>query len=81
MVCSSLFAAGDFDIYGGKLMRYSGNDTKVVIPGDVYKIDKGAFERNSSIREVVLPQGVEIDEYAFRDCVNLEKKQYLTTEM
>lgn len=56
-----------FDINDGELKRYSGNESKIVIPSDVKKIGKRAFE-NSDVEVVEFEnnsQLKEIDDYAF----------------
>ena len=63
---------------GGSIMSYSGSDAEVEIPamiGDyntVY-IGPNAFADNTSLKKVVIPEGVtEIQANAFSGCTNLE---------
>ena len=63
---------------GGRIMSYSGSDEDVSIPeiiGDyntVY-IGPNAFKDNTSVRKIVIPEGVtEIQGNAFSGCTNLE---------
>ena len=63
----------------GRIMSYSGSDEEVEIPamiGDyntVY-IGPGAFQDNTTIKKVVIPEGVtEIQGNAFSGCTNLEE--------
>lgn len=44
-----------FDIEEGKLSKYYGNDSKVVIPEDVTRIATAAFDGNDSIETLVIP--------------------------
>ena len=47
---------------------------KCVIPSDIIKIERFAFEGNKELREIKIPDGVtEIGEGAFRDCENLRE--------
>ena len=65
-------ASSDFEIRGGVLKAYHGNDSHVVIPPTVVEIGKEAFRECPGIQSVVIPEGVTIiREYAFSDCKNL----------
>ena len=65
---------GVFVIEGDVLIRYTGKKTKVEIPDGVRVIGPGAFDRNKTIEEAVLPDSVEeIGEGVFADCSNLKK--------
>ena len=63
--------ATDFEITGGGLKKYNGEEIDVIVPDNVLKIGEGAFE-NLSIRSVEFPKGLrEIDRFAFRNCHHL----------
>lgn len=62
-----------FIIDDGVLIRYNGNQAKVVIPDVVTEIGDDAFLENDYIKEVFLHEGVlEIGDYAFESCEQLE---------
>ena len=60
-------------ICGKVLVEYNGDEDKVVIPNDVKIIGREAFSGNNTIKSVILPNGVLIEEDAFMDCSNLEE--------
>lgn len=63
--------ATDFEIAGGVLKKYNGEDVDVVVPDNVVKIGERAFE-NLSIQSVIFPDRLrEIDRYAFQNCNSL----------
>ena len=63
----------DFEIEGGILIKYVGEDTTAVIPMGVVKVDKFAFE-DSNVVEIILPSTVEsISDVAFNETPNLQK--------
>ena len=63
----------DFEIEDGILIKYVGEDTTVIIPEGVVKVDKFAFE-DSNIEEIILPSTVEaISDVAFNETPNLQK--------
>ena len=54
--------------------KYCGTNEEVVIPDGVTIIGKSAFERNESIKSVIIPNTViGIDPDAFMGCLSLEK--------
>ena len=62
----------EFEIENGKLVAYTGNAEKVIIPDGVTSIGSNAFGRNERIREVHLPDSVkEIESVAFAGCSEL----------
>lgn len=64
--------ASDFEIVGGKLVKYNGADTVVAIPDTITVIGNGAFENCSGITEVTIPSGVKlIEAKAFSGCTFL----------
>ena len=63
--------ATDFEITGGVLKKYNGEDIDVIVPDNVLEIGTSAFEK-LQIRSVQLPRGLkEIDCQAFFGCENL----------
>ena len=71
---------GDFEIEDGVLVRYLGNDTDVVVPEGVTKIQRYAFAERMEhrvgkppIHTVSLPDSLkEIEDFAFSSCEELE---------
>lgn len=62
----------DFIIEGDTLIRYTGEDDNVVIPGFVKRIGRIAFIGNSKLISVTIPEGTtSIGEHAFHGCGNL----------
>lgn len=63
----------EFIVENGKLLRYTGKSSDVIIPDDVTEIDSGAFYNCKLIRSVVIPNSVtKISSEAFRGCINLK---------
>ena len=63
----------DFEIEDGVLIKYVGEDTTVIIPEGVVKVDKFAFE-DSNVVEIILPSTVEvISDVAFHETPDLQK--------
>ncbi|SCY33657.1 SWIM zinc finger [Lachnospiraceae bacterium XPB1003] len=60
-------------IRGKVLVEYNGDEDIVVIPNYVKVIGREAFCGNNTIKSVILPNGVMIEEDAFMDCSNLEE--------
>jgi hypothetical protein len=66
-------ATKGFEIDKSTLIKYTGEDVKVVIPKGITTINNSAFERNHIVKEIVFPEGVsEIFPKSFSDCINLE---------
>ena len=64
----------NFVIEDGVLVKYNGNEEKVIIPDGVISIGKNVFNENRTIVEVVIPSSVEVILYrAFYMCENLNK--------
>lgn len=62
----------DFEIIGGVLKKYNGEDIKVVVPDHVQKIGENAFS-GLTLSSVKLPEGLlEIATDAFSGCAYLE---------
>lgn len=56
----------------GVLTRYIGNESKVVIPFGVKKIDRNVFFNRNSIEEITIPDSIEvIEDNNFLECNNL----------
>ncbi len=67
----NLYPQKDFEINGGKLVKYHGESTNVIIPDNVKYIDVGVF-RDMSIVSVEIPSSVtEIGNIAFQNCKSL----------
>ena len=66
---------GDFEIdENGRLWKYNGNDTRIVIPNGVDFIDSTAFSNNTVIESVTIPDGVtKINGQAFNGCTSLTR--------
>lgn len=63
----------DFEIRGGTLIKYNGENVNVVIPKNVYVIGKEAFAGLVALRSVEIHEGVrEICESAFDSCESIE---------
>lgn len=65
----------DFLVFDGVLEEYVGAGGDVVIPASlgVKEIAANAFENNTDITSVVIPEGVEVVGYwSFRKCTSLE---------
>ena len=63
----------DFLIEKGVLKKYTGAGGDVMIPSDVTKIGKYAFEKCSNLKSVIISEGVtNIDEAAFAFCEDLQ---------
>ena len=71
----TLWLEGDFIIDGkGRLLKYKGYDSDVVVPDGVKIIMDGVFSGFSSIKSIVIPDGVEkIGACVFSQCENLER--------
>lgn len=65
-------AANNFQIDGSTLISYTGDESIVRVPNGVVTIGQGAFQENTSVSQVVLPQSViNIELRAFLGCSNL----------
>ncbi len=65
-------SASDFVIENNELIKYKGTEVNVTVPGDVAIIGEGAFENNTEVEKVVLPDSVtQIKAYAFWGCERL----------
>ena len=61
-----------FEIEGTKLLKYTGNESDVIIPEGITHIGGGAFEQ-SHIKTIVFPDSLHrISDFAFSDCSSLE---------
>lgn len=69
-----VLTARDFEVVGGRLVKYNGVSTEVEVPDSVTVIGKGAFAECSGITKVVMPQTVYlIEEDAFAGCLSLKE--------
>ena len=60
-------------IIGKTLIKYTGNEKKVIIPEYIQNIASNAFSGNKSLEEVVFPEGlISIENQAFYMCTNLD---------
>ena len=68
-------SSADFEIHAGVLVKYHGEDTKIVVPQGVIKeIGTGCFSGCQYITSVVLPDGLQKISYgAFSGCSSLKK--------
>lgn len=62
---------GDFLIKNGELKKYTGPGGKVVIPADVKKISWSAFNGNTKITSIEIPDSVWIQPGSFSGCKGL----------
>ena len=62
----------DFEIKGNTLRKYTGTSEQLTIP-QIEIVGQWAFEENTHIRNVVIPEGVkELGTCAFVGCSSLE---------
>lgn len=71
---NAIVAPKDFVIEDAVLKQYKGNEEVVSIPEGVKTIDKLAFDGNSTLKKVIMPDTVTaVKDAAFQYCVNLEE--------
>ncbi|MBR2916647.1 MAG: leucine-rich repeat domain-containing protein, partial [Clostridia bacterium] len=64
----------DFIIKNGVLEKYTGEESKVVIPDSVTEIGEMAFLVQTTLKEIIIPSSVtKIGEHAFVCCVSLKE--------
>lgn len=64
----------EFRIERDILVKYSGSDAELKIPGGVKSIGEKAFMNNTALKKVIVHEGVKsIGEEAFSGCTNLEE--------
>ena len=64
---------GNFRISGQTILKYLGEESRVVIPEGITRIAGEAFAGNEAVDRVILPESIqEIGAGAFRDCVLLQ---------
>lgn len=65
-------SSADFVIKAGKLIKYNGASTDVIIPNSVKEIDSKAFENCDGITSVTLPDSLTvINDEVFKNCTSL----------
>lgn len=63
-----------FVIEGDKLIKYTGNESTVIIPEGITCIGEDAFEENDSVEEIIIPDGVMcLGAGAFAGCESLKR--------
>lgn len=63
----------NFEIIGGVLKSYKGEEIEVIIPNNVMEIEANAFNNMTQITKVVIPDSVKkIGDSAFCNCSSLE---------
>lgn len=68
------FRPQEFEIIGGRLVKYRGAGTEVVIPDTVTVIGGDAFDSCSGITSVAIPDSVRsIEDDAFKGCSSLQE--------
>ncbi len=68
---------GNFRLSGSILLKYLGNESRVVVPEGVVRIAEEAFAGNEGVDRVILPDSVEtIGAGAFRDCLVLQSVNF-----
>jgi len=71
---SGLADENGFLVLSGRLITYAGTESEVTVPANVTRIDDGAFEGNTTITSVKLPNSVTIiGKRAFAGCTNLSE--------
>ncbi len=69
--------SGEFIIEDGVLVKYTGDDIKIVLPSGVAEIGERVFAESKRITEVMMPDSVtKIGSCAFEKCVRLQKIQF-----
>ena len=64
--------ANNFSIVTGKLEKYTGSSTTVIIPHSVLTIGENVFKDSTNLTSVVIPSGVmRIEGHAFEGCAQL----------
>lgn len=64
----------EFRIERGILVKYSGSDPELMIPGGVREIGEKAFAENTALEKITVPAGVRsIGEEAFSGCSHLKE--------
>lgn len=70
----------DFKIKDNVLVKYTGNEKKVIVPEGIKSIDKSAFSHCETLETIEFPKGLEtIGWYSFYDCKNLKNIELPTS--
>ena len=71
---NTLYNKDEFEIKGSKIIRYKGNNKKVIIPEGITELSSCLFWDNQIIEEIILPQSlISIGGDTFYNCFNLKK--------
>lgn len=63
-----------FEVFHEELIKYVGDETKVIVPNGITYIKDFAFAQCKNIVEIIIPESVtRIGDYAFHECDNLVK--------
>lgn len=67
------FKSQDYEVIAGKLIKYNGSSTDIVIPDNVSVIGEGVFSVCPGITSVSIPDSVKvIESNAFNNCTSLQ---------
>lgn len=68
------YAASDFEIKDGILMKYTGKKKHVIIPDGISDIDEKAFIGIESVTKITVPGSIKEIQYTYFDeCINLKE--------
>lgn len=71
--CNANSKLDEFLIKNGELIKYTGNQSEIVIPDAIIKIGERAFYQNALIRSVTMSDSIQfIEQEAFALCENLD---------
>ena len=70
-------APEDYVVVGGRIVEYNGSATSITLPtvdkngNPITFLSEAAFSKNTSILNVTVPAGIDLDKGCFRGCTNL----------